>query len=88
MNATRGAVLERLAAMSDAGAGRTTTVEALAATFGAEEEVVADHLERLRAGELARRRPNGPVRITVTGEELLALDPEVPVVLGPTDDPS
>jgi Mn-dependent DtxR family transcriptional regulator len=87
MNATRGTVLERLAAMSDAGAERTTTVAALAAALDADEEMVADHLEGLRASELARQRPDGSVRITVTGEELLALDLEGPVIVDPGDDP-
>lgn len=82
MNVTRDEVLDELAAMSDAGADQTTTAGALAAALDAAEETVVTHLEVLQAAELARRRPDG-VRITITGEELLALDPKGPVIINP-----
>jgi len=74
MTVTRRDVLEALAALSDATAGRTTTVGRVAAALGTDEPTVRRHLDGLRACELALRRPDGRVRVTVTGEEFLALD--------------
>ncbi|MEF8779202.1 MAG: hypothetical protein V5A46_00815 [Haloferacaceae archaeon] len=86
MAVTRRDVLERLAAESDAGAERTTTVWALAAGFDAGEETVAAHLRELEACALARTFPDGRVRITITGEELLALDVDDVVIVPSRED--
>lgn len=67
-------MLERLAATSDADRRERTTVAALAAALDADEAVVEAHLSALAAGELARLDADGNTRVTVTGEELLALD--------------
>ncbi len=83
MTVRRRQVLERLAAMSDADAECTTTVGELAASLEAEEDRVAKHVERLAACDLALHRPTG-VRVTVTGEELLALDTDGTVVVDPS----
>lgn len=81
MTLTRREVFEALASMSDADAGRRTTVAALAAELDADERTVGDHLDALRACELAVRSPDAGVRVTITGEELLALDvPDVAIV--------
>jgi Mn-dependent DtxR family transcriptional regulator len=80
MSVTRRAVLERLAATSDA-EQRVTTMTALAAALGVDEQVVESHVERLAACELVRTYPDGRVRITITGEELLALDTDDLVIV-------
>jgi DNA-binding transcriptional ArsR family regulator len=76
MSVNRRAVFERLAATSDAARRETTTVTALATGLGAAERAVDAHLDGLVACELARRYPDGRVRITRTGEELLDLRPD------------
>jgi DNA-binding transcriptional ArsR family regulator len=81
MPVTRRTVLERLAATSDAERCETTTAEALAAGLEVPLEEVEAHLRRLTACELARTAPDGRVRVTVTGEELLELDTEGTVVV-------
>lgn len=81
MVATRRAVLERLAAASDAEKRETTTPAALAATLDADERTIASHLDGLDACDLARTRSDGRVRITVTGEELLELDTDELVIV-------
>lgn len=87
MTVTRRDVLERLGTISDADSRETATVEELTATLDADEAVVRTHLEQLAACELARARPDGRVRITITGEELLELDPEeVIIVEAPPDE--
>ncbi|QAU11912.1 hypothetical protein EKH57_03620 [Halorubrum sp. BOL3-1] len=74
MSVTRRAVLEQLAAASDAERTETTSVEALAAALGADVSTVEAHLDGLEACELARREATGCVRVTITGEQLLELD--------------
>lgn len=81
MSVTRRAVLERLAAASDAEQRVTTTRAALAAALGVDERTVESHVEGLAACELAHTYPDGRVRITITGEELLALDPDDLVIV-------
>jgi hypothetical protein len=83
MSITRRDVLEALAAESDARADETTTVEALAAALVADERAVRAQLGGLEACELAAAH-DGEVGITVTGEELLALDPDDVIVVDPT----
>jgi len=81
MSVTRRVVLERLATASDAEQRATTTKAALAATLDADERTIDSHLDGLAACELARTYPDGRVRITITGEELLALDTDALVVV-------
>ena len=81
MTVTRRAVLERLAAASDAEQRVTTTRAALAAALGVDERTVESHIEGLAACELAHTYSDGRVRITITGEELLALDPDDLVIV-------
>lgn len=83
MTVTRRTVLERLAALSDADRRETTTRTALAASLSADERTVDAHLDGLAACELARAYPDGRVRITVTGEELLALDTDEMAIVDP-----
>jgi hypothetical protein len=88
MSVTRRVVFEQLAAASDATRRETATVEALAATLDAGEHVVKSHIEGLEDCDLARRGPDGTARVTITGEELLALDTdEMVIVDAPTPDP-
>ena len=82
MAVTRREVLERLAAASDAERRETTTPETLAAALDAERRAVEAQLKRLADCELARTYPDGRVRVTITGEELLELDTEGTVVVG------
>jgi Mn-dependent DtxR family transcriptional regulator len=81
MSVTRRAVLERLARTSDAEQEATTTTTALAASLDTDEHVVESHVDSLAACELVRTYPDGRVRITITGEELLALDIDDTVVV-------
>ncbi|VTT86356.1 hypothetical protein DM2_2394 [Halorubrum sp. DM2] len=83
MTATRRTVLEGLAALSDADRRETTTRSALAASLSADERTVDAHLDRLAACELVRTYPDGRVRITITGEELLALDTDELAIVDP-----
>jgi len=81
MSVTRRAVLERLATASDAERRVTTTTAALAAGLGVDERTVEAHVDGLAACELVRTYPDGRVRITITGEELLALDTDDLVIV-------
>lgn len=83
MDVTRRIVLAQLATTSDAQGRETTTSAALAATLGTDEQTIAAHLDGLEGCELARTYPDGRVRITVTGEELLALDTDDLVIVEP-----
>lgn len=74
MSVTRRVVLEQLARASDAEQRETTTKAALAATLNTDKQTIESHLDGLAACELARTHPDGRVRITITGEELLALE--------------
>lgn len=88
MAVTRLTVLEQLAAESDARQRERTTVEAVAAALEADEATVEAHLAGLAACALARTAPDGRVRVTITGEELLDLDPDEAVIVDvPTDAP-
>lgn len=81
MAVTRLAVLQQLAAASNATRGETTTVESLASALPAEKGTVEDHLIGLISCELARMSENGSVRVTITGEELLELDTDEMVIV-------
>jgi len=81
MSVTRRTVLKQLAAASDATRQETTTIEALAGTLDADEQAVKSHLKGLEACDLARIAPDGTTRVTITGEELLALDTDEMVIV-------
>ncbi|SHH49855.1 hypothetical protein SAMN05443636_2702 [Halobaculum gomorrense] len=81
MSVTRRAVLEQLATASDADQRETTTTAALAAMLEIDEGTIESHLNGLAACELVRTYPDGRVRITITGEELLALDTDELVIV-------
>lgn len=77
----RRTVLEQLAAVSDAERQETTTIEALVSMLDTDEHTVEAHLNGLEACELARLAPDGDVRVTITGEELLELDTDEMVII-------
>lgn len=81
MSVTRLAVLEQLATASDAERRETTTTEALASALNADKHTIEVHLNGLAACELARIETNGRVRVTITGEELLALEADEMVIV-------
>ena len=81
MDVTRLTVLQQLAAASDAARGETTTVASLASRLQVEEGTIEDHLIGLISCELARMGDGGDVRVTITGEELLALDTDEAVIV-------
>ncbi len=72
-------MLSVLAAESDT-EGATTTVDALVATVDATKSEVADHVDALVDCDLAVRTDDG-VRVSVTGEQLLAMDVDGQVIL-------
>ncbi|MEF8825481.1 MAG: hypothetical protein V5A27_03935 [Halapricum sp.] len=81
MSVTRRVVLEQLATVTNADRRETTTKTALAATLDTDEGTIESHLNGLTACELVRTYPDGRVRITITGEELLALDTDELVIV-------
>jgi len=81
MSVTRRAVLEQLARASDAEQRETTTKLELAAALETDEGTIRSHLNGLAACELVQMYPDGRTRITITGEELLALDTDEMVVV-------
>jgi Mn-dependent DtxR family transcriptional regulator len=81
MSVTRRSVLKQLATTSDADQRETTTTAAIAAMLETDEETIEFHLNGLAACELVRTYPDGRVRITITGEELLALDTDEMVIV-------
>lgn len=81
MTLSRRTVLERLAATSDAERREMTTIAALAATLDADEGTVESYLHGFEACELAHVEPDGDVRVTVTGEEVLELDTDSMVII-------
>lgn len=81
---SRRAVLERLAAASDADRGEATTIDALASELDADRPTIEAHLEGLAACQLVRLDPDERARVTITGEELLALDIDDVVIVDPS----
>ncbi|QGX93916.1 hypothetical protein EI982_03545 [Haloplanus rallus] len=81
MSVTRRDVLEELERQSDASTGKRTSVESLADALAADERTVREQLDGLESCALADIDANGRVRITVTGEELLALDLDEMIVV-------
>jgi len=81
MVVTRRIVLEQLATASDAKRRETTTKAALVATLDTDAGTIESYLDGLEACELAKTYPDGSVRITITGEELLALDTDELVIV-------
>lgn len=76
-------MLETLASETDAESSETTTVATLASLLDAERVVVESHLSELETCDLARSTEKGLVRVTITGEELLELDPDDLVIVDP-----
>jgi len=74
-------VLECLGATSDAERPETTTTEKVASTLDADRQSVEAHLDGLTTCELARTYPDGRVRVTVTGEQLLELGADATVIV-------
>lgn len=64
--------------------GETTTVGAVAASLGVDEAVAEDHVASLVDCDLATATDDG-VRVTITGQQLLALDLDGPVVVDASD---
>jgi DNA-binding transcriptional ArsR family regulator len=83
MSVTRRDVLERLEGRSDASTGERTSIEALTETLAVDERTVREHLDGLESCELADVDSDGQARITVTGEELLALDLDEMIIVDP-----
>ena len=81
MSVTRRVVLEQLATVSDAERRETTTIETLTVTLDTDEQTIDAHLDGLEACELVQTYPDGRVRVTTTGEELLDLDTDELVVV-------
>jgi len=81
MSVTRRTVLEQLAAASDASRQEMIAIDALAARLDADEQAVEAHLHGLEACALARIASDGTARVTITGEELLALDTDEMVIV-------
>lgn len=81
MSLSRRTVLTALAAESDAERRKTTTVQALATSLEAPEATVEAELTGLAASELAQTTADGDVRVTITGEQLLALDADGTVIV-------
>lgn len=84
MPITRRVVLEHVAAASDAERRKTTTITALAARLDTEKQTIEPYLDGLAACELVRMYQDDRVRITITGEELLALDTDELVIVDST----
>ena len=84
MTVTRREVLEYLAKASDATEKETTTAHRLASQLQTDTDTILEHVERLQACALARKRPDGRLRITITGEELLALDTDDVIIVDST----
>ncbi|RCU44368.1 hypothetical protein DU504_16540 [Haloplanus salinus] len=76
-------MLEELDRQSDASAGERTSVESLTDALAADERTVRKQLDGLVSCELADIDADGQIRITVTGEELLALDLDEMIVVDP-----
>jgi len=83
MSVTRRDVLETLAAETDAVSHQTAGVSALEAELAAADREVLAHLRTLVACELAVREGADEFRISVTGEEFLALDPDGESIVDP-----
>lgn len=81
---TRRDVLEHLAIVSDADSHQTTTVGTLASCLDTDEQTIEAHLNGLADCELARIQPDGRVRVTVTGEQLLELETDEMVIVDPS----
>jgi len=81
MSVTRRDVLEELEGQSDASAGERTSIESLTDALAVDERTVREQLDGLESCELADVDTDGQIRITVTGEELLALDLDEMIVV-------
>lgn len=86
MPVTRRDLLECLARMSDAEVRDTTTIGSLASELDADEPTLEAHFDQLTNCELVRRRDDGRIRITITGEELLELEADELIIVDPPTD--
>lgn len=86
MALTRREVFEYLAESSSATPRETTTVGSLASALNTDRRTVESHLDALEACNLVHNRSNGRVRVTITGEELLEIDPAEIVVIDACED--
>jgi len=80
----RRTVLEMLAAETDAATAETTPIESFAETLDTDLSTVRTHLHALEACALARIENDKYVRVTVTGEELMALETDDAIVVDPS----
>ncbi|WP_338742233.1 hypothetical protein [Haloplanus salilacus] len=83
MSVTRRDVLERLGGRSDASTGERTSIGTLTDALAVDERTLREHLDGLEACDLADVDSDGQVRITVTGEELLALALDEMIIVDP-----
>jgi hypothetical protein len=83
MSVTRRDVLEELERQSDASTEERTSVESLTDALAVDERTVRERLDGLESCALADVGADGQARITVTGEELLALDLDEMIVVDP-----
>lgn len=83
MPVTRRMVLKELAEATDASREETTTIRALREALQTDEQTLQTHLRGLEACDLVRCTPDGRVRVTITGEELLQLDTKDVVIIDP-----
>lgn len=81
MAVTRHDILSAVASESEADGQETTTPAAIANSLQVTERVVGMHLDGLAACDLVRTYADGRLRITVTGQELLALDTDEVVIV-------
>lgn len=84
MTVTRLSVLEELESVTDAERRETVTLDAFAERFEADRAVIEGHVARLVACDLARFHRDRGVRVTITGEELLAIDADDLVIVDPS----
>lgn len=83
MTVSRLAVLEELAAWTDAERGETITIDSLVEALDSDWHEVGAHLRQLEHCDLALFESSRAVRVTITGEELLALDTDETVIVDP-----
>ena len=84
MPVTRRDVLEELAAVSDASVREMTTVQRLASRLQTDTDTIVAHVCGLQDCELAHKFSENQIRITVTGEELLALNTDDTIIVDPS----
>lgn len=86
MTTRRHDIFAALMEASDVADGETTTVTSLAMATDADPDTVEAHVSCLIDCDLARRAPNGRVRVTTTGEAMAELDIDDGIVVSPPED--